>query len=178
MDFTYLLQPPRKYTFEQLELKQWVESWCIGKTLNLFAGKTKLNCDEFRVDIDKSTPANFHGDALEFVTATDMKFDTVVLDPPYNIRKAREKYGGRYIGLYTKIKDQLPFILNDNSRIISLGYDSVGMSKTRGFTKIAICLVCHGGDHNDTICLVEEKNSKYVYNAPTINKFKQKSLRI
>ena len=37
-----------------------------------------------------------------------------------------------------------------------LGYDSVGMTKSKGFKKIAICLVCHGGDHNDTIGLVEE----------------------
>lgn len=38
------------------------------------------------------------------------------------------------------------------------GYDSVGMSKSRGFKKIAVCLMCHGGDHNDTICLVEKKS--------------------
>jgi hypothetical protein len=29
------------------------------------------------------------------------------------------------------------------------------MGKIRGFEKIAVCLVCHGGDHNDTICLVD-----------------------
>jgi hypothetical protein len=85
-----------------------------------------------------------------------MKFDTVVYDPPYNIRKAREKYGGRYIGIGTKIKNGLPKILNENARIISFGYDSVGMAKIRGFEKIALCVVCHSGDHNDTICLVEE----------------------
>ena len=57
----------------------------------------------------------------------------------------------------TKIKDLLPQIITSNGRVISLGYDSVGMSKKRGFEKIAVCLVCHGGDHNDTIALVEEK---------------------
>ena len=43
MDFTYLSQPPRKYTFEQPQLKEWTEKWCQGKVLNLFAGKTKLD---------------------------------------------------------------------------------------------------------------------------------------
>lgn len=33
----------------------------------------------------------------------------------------------------------------------------MGMGRGRGFNKIAICLVCHSGDHNDTICVVEEK---------------------
>jgi hypothetical protein len=155
VDFTYLAQPPRRYTFEQPQLKLWTEKWCKGKVLNLFAGTTKLNVDEFRVDIDKNCPADWYGDAYEFVTTTDLRFDTIVFDPPYNLRKAREKYGGRYIGLATKIKNKLPKILNQNGRIISFGYDTVGMSKSRGFNKIAICLVCHNGDHQDTLCLVE-----------------------
>ena len=86
-----------------------------------------------------------------------MKFDTIILDPPYNIRKAREKYNGKYRGHLKKIKDLLPNVLNTHGRIISLGYSSVGMGKKRGFKKIAICLICHSGDHNDTIGLVEEK---------------------
>lgn len=157
MEFTYLSQPPKRYTFEQPKLKLWCEEWCRGKVLNLFAGKTKLNVDEYRVDMDKNCSADYHGDAYTFVTTTQMKFDTIIFDPPYNLRKAREKYQGRYIGLATKIKNELPKILNINGRIISFGYDSVGMSRSRGFEKIAICLVCHNGDHNDTICVVEEK---------------------
>ncbi len=156
IDFTYLAQPPKRYTFEQPKLKLWVEKWCKGKVLNLFAGKVKLNVDEVRVDIDKTTNPNYWADAYEFVRDIDLKFDTVIIDPPYNIRKAREKYQGRWIGKLTKIKDILPRILNNNARIIHFGYDSVGMSKCRGFKKIAICLICHNGDHNDTICLVEE----------------------
>ncbi len=163
MDFTYLSQPPKRYTFEQPKLKLWCESWCRGKVLNLFAGMTKLNVDEYRVDMDKNCPADYYGDAFEFVTTTQMKFDTIVFDPPYNLRKAREKYQGRYIGLATKIKNELPKILTSNGRVISFGYDSVGMSRSRGFKKIAICLVCHNGDHNDTICVVEEKEQNELF---------------
>ena len=157
IDFTYLTQPPKRYTFEQPKLKLWVEKGCKGKVLNLFAGKVKLSVDEYRVDIDMDMPVDCHSDAFLFVSQwKDKKFDTIILDPPYNIRKAREKYGERWIGKLTKIKNILPQILNPNGRVISLGYDTVGMSKSRGFEKIAICLVCHNGDHNDTICLVEE----------------------
>jgi hypothetical protein len=157
MEFTYLTQPPKRYTFEQPRLKEWTERWCKGKVLNLFAGKTKLNCDEYRVDMDPEMNPDYLGDAYGFVKDTRMKFDTVVFDPPYNLRKSREKYEGRYIGSLTKIKNVLPGIMNHDAHIISFGYDTVGMSRSRGFDKIAVCIVCHNGDHNDTLCLVERK---------------------
>ena len=156
-NFEYLAQPPKRFTFEQPKLKLWCEKWCKGKTLNLFAGKTKMTCDEFRVDCNKEMIADWYGDAFEFVKNTDKKFDTIIFDPPYNLRKSREKYNGNYIGSLTKIKNILCRIMNDNAVIIHFGYSTVGMGKCRGFKKIAICVVCHGGDHNDTLCLVEEK---------------------
>lgn len=156
LDFTYLRQPPKRYTFEQPKLKRWVEKRCKGKVLNLFAGKVKLNVDEIRVDIDENAIADHYIDAYEFIkTWNGPKFDTVILDPPYNVRKAREKYNGKYIGKFKKLKKILPRVLNENSIIITLGYDSSGMGK--GFIKKEICVVNHSGDHNDTIVLVEEK---------------------
>jgi len=157
VDFTYLTQPPKKWTFEQPKLRKWVEDWCRGKVLNLFAGKTHLDVNEFRVDVSEEFSPDFCSDALEFIKTTNMKFDTIVLDPPYNLRKSREKYNGKYIGSFTKIKNSLNRVLKKDGRVIILGYDSVGMSKSRGFEKVAICLVCHNGDHNDTIGLVEQK---------------------
>ena len=153
--FTYLRQPPKRWTFEQPKLREWVENWCDGRVLNLFAGKTRLSIDELRVDIDPSVNPDISMDAFEFVSTTEERFNTVILDPPYNIRKAREKYGGRWIGKLTKIKNILPRVLQDGGKVISLGYDSTGMSRSRGFEKIAICLICHSGDHNDTIGIVE-----------------------
>ena len=160
MEFTYLTQGPKRYTFEMPRVKEWVDERCIGRTLNLFAGRTLMEADEVRVDIDEDAPADFHVDAYEFVkTYSDQLFRTVILDPPYNVRKAREKYNGRHIGKLTQIKNCLNNIVTSDARVISLGYDSVGMSKHRGYKKTAICLVCHGGDHNDTICLVEDRSS-------------------
>lgn len=158
-DFTYLAQPPKKWTFEQPRLKEWTEMQCQGRALNLFAGKVLLSVNEYRVDLSDEFVPDIVMDAYEFVSTTDLKFDTVILDPPYNLRKSREKYEGRYIGSLTKVKNALPRIINPHGRVISFGYDSVGMAKCRRFKKIAICLVCHNGDHNDTICLVEQKIS-------------------
>ncbi len=158
MNFTYLTQPPRSYTFEQPKLKSWIESWCKGKVLNLFGGKVRLNCDEVSNDIDTNMPTDYHMDVIEFVEKwKGDNFNTVVLDPPYNWRKAKEKYGNRMIGQYPQLKTKLLSIISRDARVISLGYDTVGMSKSRGFEKIAICVVCHGGDHHDTLCLVEDR---------------------
>lgn len=160
IDFTYLMQPPNRYTFKQPRLKTWVEEHCEGKVLNLFAGLTLLNVDETRVDMDEEMPADYHMDSYEFVlmaTGNEWLYDTIVLDPPYNLRKSREKYEGRMIGSFTKVKNLLADITAPNGVIITLGYDTVGMGKGRGFKKEAICLVCHSGDHNDTLCLKERK---------------------
>jgi hypothetical protein len=161
MIFEYLKQPPKRYTFQQEALRLWVESYCKGQVLNLFAGKTRLGIKEIRVDVNPEMPADYHKDALEFISSWNKDcFDTVILDPPYNIRKGREKYSINNVvyhkGKLTMIKDALLPILNPAANVISLGYDSVGMSNKRGFIKTALCLVCHGGDHNDTICLVEK----------------------
>ena len=157
MDFTYLTQPPKRYTFEQPKLKLWVEERCKGKVLNLFAGKVKLDIDEVRVDIDEQMTADYYCDVRKFIQKTKMKFDTVILDPPYTWRKAKVKYKGNFIGQYPQLKNELIRILRPKARVISLGWDSVGMSKSRGFKKIAVCLVCHNGDHRDTIGLMEQK---------------------
>lgn len=158
VDFTYLYQQSARYTFEQPKLKKWCEGWCVRNVLNLFAGKVRLDVQEYRVDISDDHKPDIVMDAQEFVETTDMKFDTVIFDPPYNWRKSREKYGdGRYIGNEKKLKDALPTIINPFGKVISFGYDSVGMSYSRGFKKIAVCLVCHSGNHHDTICTVERK---------------------
>ena len=160
MEIVYLTQPPKKYTFEQPKLREWVEGQCRGKVLNLFAGRTRLNVDEYRVDFDKEVPADFYGDAFEFVSTTEMRFDTIILDPPWSIRKSREKYGGRVVGSFTKIKNVLRRILNKGGKVITIGYSSTGMSKSRGFEKIALAIVCHNGDHDDSFAITEEDYEK------------------
>jgi len=162
MQFEYLCQPPKKWTFEQPKLKKWVEGWCVCRgeiiVLNLFAGKTRLEVDEFRVDISDEYKPDAIEDCRDFVArASSQSFATVILDPPYTWRKAKEKYGGKMIGQYPRLKDELLYILTPSARVISLGWDTVGMSKSRGFKKIAVCIVCHGRDHRDTLCLVEER---------------------
>ena len=159
MIMQYMSQPAKKWTFEQPKLKLFVEQWCKGKVLNLFAGKTRLNVDEFRIDSSDEFKPDILIDALEFIKTTDKKFDTIILDPPYSLRKSMEIYKGHYYSKWGLIINNLERVCNDKCRVIFFGYNSVGMSKKRGFEKIAICLVCHNGSHNDTIVTVEERAS-------------------
>jgi len=154
--FSYLRQPPKKWTFEQPRLRKWIEERCKGKVLNLFAGKTRLNIDEFRVDSSDEFKPDHLGDALDFLKTTDKKFDTIILDPPYSLRKSYEKYNGHYIGSkWTQIRRTIPRVCKKGTIVFSLGYNSMGMSRSLGFIKKEILLVCHNGDHNDTIVTME-----------------------
>jgi len=74
----------RRCTFQSPKIKKWVESRSKGKVLNLFAGKTELDLDEIRNDIDETMNAHFHMGALDFVREWHgHKFDTIICDPPY-----------------------------------------------------------------------------------------------
>lgn len=62
----YIKCPLHRYTFKVKPIKVWTERNCEGKTLNLFAGRTKLNIDEIRNDLDAEALADYRMDALEF----------------------------------------------------------------------------------------------------------------
>ena len=65
--FDYIKCPLNKYTFKSIRMKEWVEYNCEGLTLNLFAGKTKLNINEVRNDLDENATAEYKMDAMLFL---------------------------------------------------------------------------------------------------------------
>jgi hypothetical protein len=158
MIFDYIKCPLNRYTFSVKPIRLWVESECEGKTLNLFAGKTRLKIDEVRNDLDPNALADFRQDALEFVRMwAGEKFDTVLLDPPYAYRKSMEMYNGIICSPFRRLKDELPKIINLNGKIITFGYHSNVMGKQRGFCVEKIALFSHGGAIHDTIASVERR---------------------
>ncbi len=150
--------PLYRYTFKNSRIRGWVEENVEGLVLNLFAGKVKLKCDEVRNDIREDVPANFHMDALEFVKTWDgVSFKTVLLDPPYAYRKSMEMYDGAVSSPFNQIKNYLPNIMVKNGIVITFGYHSNVMGKTRGFKQEHILLMSHGGAIHDTIAVIERK---------------------
>ena len=152
-----ICQPLHKYTFQAPRTKEWVESVSKGRVLNLFAGITKLNLQETRVDLDPETKPDYCMDALEFVNCCRDTYDTVILDPPYAYRKSMEKYKGYIASPFKQLKDALVRILPINGDVITLGYHSNSMGRVRGFELVRVCLICHGGAQHDTIAIMERK---------------------
>jgi len=165
MKFKYLEVPPDKWTFSPPKVKRFIESELSGRVLNLFAGKTKLNhsSEIVRNDIDEQRDADYHFNATnvdEYFSSGS--FDTIILDPPYNVRKSREKYNQELKLQFTIVRDKCASLVRSGGKVISLGYDSTGMSKSRGFEKEKIALMNHKGTHNDTICLIESKENNSI----------------
>jgi len=150
--------PLNKNTFVIKDIREWVEKYCEGKVLNLFAGKTILAVDEIRNDLNVNIPADFHMDALNFVkTWKGEKFDTVILDSPYSQRKSMEMYEGIICSPFKQLKDEIPRILNLNGIVITFGYHMVSLGKVRGFVGVRGAVFSHGGAIHDTIAIIERK---------------------
>ena len=161
MKFTYLKTPLNRYTFSNSTIRKWVEFYAEDPVLNLFAGKTKLNLNEVRNDLDPLMPADFHKDALEFCkTWNGPKFGTILLDPPYAYRKSMEMYNGNVSSPFNALKNEITRILIDTGIVITFGYHSVSMGEKRGFKQEHILLLSHGGAIHDTIAVIERRDFK------------------
>ena len=157
--FTYMKTPLYRYTFRNKRIRKWVEKNVEGKILNLFAGKYKLNCDEIRNDIRVDMPCDYHMDALEFIKRYQGdKFDTIILDPPYALRKSMEMYEGAVSSPFNQIKNELKRVMNHNHIVMTFGYHSVSMGKKRKYKQEHILLMSHGGAIHDTIAIIERKD--------------------
>jgi len=158
MKFTYMKTPLRKYTFENRRIKEWVELHAGGKVLNLFAGRTLLNCHEVRNDLREEMPADYHMDALDFVKHWQGdSFDTVILDPPYAYRKSMEMYEGAISSPFNQIKNHIPNILVMEGIVITFGYHSNVMGEKRGFEQEHLLIMSHGGAIHDTLAIIERR---------------------
>lgn len=148
------------WTFEPNPVRRYVEAWLEGRVLNLFAGATKLrhNDEIIRNDLDPKRDADYHFDAVKAHEQFEANsFDMALLDPPWNSRKSREKYRGEYQGHFTAVKDAVKGLVRPGGHILTVGYDTVGMGKQRGYEPIAVASLCYGGDIDDALILVEQR---------------------
>jgi hypothetical protein len=110
-------------------------------------------------------PYPYKQDALEFLSKIESNcIDGVLFDPPYSPRQLKECYNSLGLTLHdTKSsvwkswKDEIVRVIKIGGLSLSFGWSSNGLGKERGFEIIEILLVAHGGNHNDTICVVEKK---------------------
>jgi hypothetical protein len=155
-----------RYTFDAPKVKQAVESLCAraGKTVNLFAGKNHLHgVDEIRVDSSDEFHPDYNWRATSFLNMARFhhwQFPRIIWDPPWNERKAKEFYNGRYIGRFTRLKDKTVSILSPGGRIISLGNEISNFGEGRGMFLEHVYIINPKGEIRPYIISVERKMNR------------------
>lgn len=172
MIFNRTFAMPNADTFSVKPIGAFVQRWlekCPGMSVDPFARNNAL-CT-LRNDLNPDTSAEWHQDAEDFCRGIFKAFGTCLsiglFDPPYSPRQIAECYKsfGREVStkdtqnaaLYKRVRDALDPCIKQNGVVLSFGWSSNGMGKTRGYEIEEILLVAHGGAHNDTICMAERK---------------------
>jgi hypothetical protein len=136
------------WTFEAPQVRRVVESLLSGRVLNACAGRTKLTHDGevHRNDLDVDRDADTHHDVRtldEHLKAES--FDTVVFDPPFDSDQADEHYGGNTVGRgpsggIWKARDALAELTAPGGRVLSVGWNSVGLQANDDFERESVHL--------------------------------------
>ena len=158
---------PNKNTFDIKPIKELIERYHTKELVSIdpFANKNKIA--SITNDLDTQYDTNYHLDALEFLGQfEDNSVDMVLFDPPYSPRQVSESYKklGKTVNMQTtqasfwgNMKKEIRRITKEGGTVISFAWNSGGIGKTNGFKQVEILLVPHGGNHNDTICVVETR---------------------
>jgi hypothetical protein len=152
----------------------------IGDFVKRYLRESKVSIDPFARnkrwathtnDLNPNTEAEYHMDAEAFLVMLSekgVKADLIIFDPPYSPRQISECYQEAGIkcgmqetqnaALYSRVKNAIMGVAATDATVLSFGWNSAGMGKKHGFEQLEILLCCHGGAHNDTICLAERKS--------------------
>ena len=159
---------PTADTFDCKPMGEFVRRYLQGISVDPFARNKRWATHTN--DLNPGTAAEHHMDAVDFLAMLvdqGVKADCILIDPPYSPRQVKECYDG--IGLkmkqedalrgfyHKRLKSQIGRLLQKNGIVLTFGWNSSGMGGYLGFELIEILLVCHGSDHNDTICVAERK---------------------
>lgn len=162
---------PNRWTFTIKPIKRLIQEEMADSRfwLDPFAGRHSPA--NYRNDINPNTDAEFHMDAIEFLEMLirgkgEVAFVGAFFDPPYSPRQFKECYDMLKLkapievfnaGYLARCRDLIAHLIEVRGKVISFGWNSNGIGKSRGFEIERVLLVAHGSGHNDTIVTVERK---------------------
>lgn len=160
---------PSKNTFEVPPFRALVRKYLSPSKCSIDPFARNQRLATFTNDLNPETAAEHHmeaGDFLQFLTEHNVTADLGFFDPPYSPYQVIECYKG--IGKnfshfakdghgWKRHRDLFADLIQPGGHVLSFGWNSTGIGKTRGFEKVEILLVNHGREHHDTICIVERK---------------------
>lgn len=165
---------PNSNTFKIKPIKELIRKHLSNNDIVLdpFANehsiKSIMNDVEYITnDLNPAYNCDYSLEAQQFLKQfKNQSVDLILYDPVYSPRQVSECYKklGRTVTIedtkssyWTKFKKEISKKIKIGGKVISFGWNSNGIGKNNGFKIIEILLVSHGGNHNDTICVVEEK---------------------
>lgn len=170
MKFQRCWAMPSHDTFSIPPIGEFVKSYLSNSVVSVDMFARNKRWATHTNDLNPQTEAEYHFDAREFLEKLwkdGVKADLIIFDPPYSPRQISECYKriGLEVGMketqislmHKQVKDLILPICADDAIVLSFGWNSVGMGTGNNFQQIEIMLCCHGGCHNDTICLAEQK---------------------
>lgn len=160
---------PSRDTFSVPPIAEMVRRYLSGVSVDPFARNCSLATHTN--DLNPSTSARHHMDAREFLAmlARDgVLADCVLFDPPYSPRQITECYAaaGLKAGMVDtqsgrfkrECREQIRRLIRPGGVVLSFGWNTVGMGPE--FELLELLVVCHGGDHNDTLCIAERRTQE------------------
>jgi hypothetical protein len=161
---------PNADTFQCKPIGEFVERYLIdsGISVDPFARNSRL-CT-YTNDLNPDTSSEYHMDCVDFLNmlaGDGVVVDLGILDPPYSVRQMKECYDSigkrtsmedsQGVGIYRDTRLAMNKLIKVGGVVLSFGWNSVGMGINMGYKIEEIMMVCHGGVHNDTICVAERK---------------------
>ena len=168
MIFNRVWAMPNHDTFSIPPIGAFVRRYLVNSQVSVDSFARNKDWATYTNDLNPDTSAQNHMDAEDYLHSMQGQFiaDLGILDPPYSPRQISECYAqvGRKAtmrdtqsGWWKRIRDALDPLIVPGGIVLSFGWNSNGMGKTRGYELLDVLLVAHGGAHNDTICIAERK---------------------
>ena len=174
---------PTAWTFKIPYVKELLNKYVIfpEKWIDPYAGDNSPAYWANDIHPDRNT--RFHMDALDFVNDiydsiansdnSKAVYDGALYDPPYSFGQIKQHYKdiGRKLerkdttyDFFSRVKNPLTKLIKVGGHVISFGWNHTGMGLVRGFEKVELLNIDHGGGHNCTCVTVEIKvHDNYTY---------------
>jgi hypothetical protein len=172
IEFSRVWEMPNADTFSVPSIGLFVKKYLMKSRVSVDPFARNKRWATHTNDLNPDTSAQHHLDAEDFLrlmVSNGVRADLLVFDPPYSPRQLKECYDnigrkmqmedGQTARLRSIWRDASAPMLTPDAVVLSFGWNTVGFGKSLGFEPVEIMLVCHGADHNDTICMAERRIS-------------------
>lgn len=164
IEFSIEWAMPSRWTYTIPPIRNFVNRWLRGcdVVIDPFAGQSTIASHRNDLAHGGVDAEVFCSGLLPTLTG---RADAVLFDPPYSPRQISECYKsvGRTVtmadtqdsNLKKRVRSPLADLLKPGGIALSFGWSSGGFGKR--WTTVGVLLVQHGGGHNDTICVAQQK---------------------